>query len=404
MWTKPFATFAMLLSIGSALCPAVSSAGPCASLPNPIVVAGSEAAAPLVSQIAQSLARDDMKKATVVWQLQNSCAGVTALANDTLPISCAPGACITGKAQFWTLDPRDTQPTECDLDTKGQKVDIVLSDVAPTMCPGLVGTMPTGLIDLLGPVSAYGLVMAGMAGETAIQAEEAHFVFGQGKSAAVAPWTNDSSIVVFGDGSAGQILVGQQIKLPMGRWHGVTVATPDDLVTTVAGDPAAGIGILPTTLADARRGQVKLLAFQALKQRGAFYPDRKATSFEKQNVRDGHYPLWGYMHLVLRATPGNPTEALSANGSRMASLMLGETPVAGKDTLLMQVQAGYIPQCAMRVTRTSDTAPLAPFNGPEPCSCWFEKNVQGGTLGCQECKDGKTCATGVCRRYLCEVQ
>jgi hypothetical protein len=390
--------------IGSALAPAVGWALPCSSLPNPVYVAGSIASEPLVRPVAQSLTRDDAVKLTLIWQLKSSCGAAEALARDTMPASCASGACMFGKALFWTIDPRDLQPGECDLEVKGTKIDLAISDVAPAMCPGLSGTMPTGLIDTLGPVSAYGLVMAAKAGETAIQAEEAHFVFGAGKSAGVLPWQNDSVITLLGDNNAGQLLTGQQIKLPPGRWKGVSALTPEDVVTTVNSDPATGIGILPTTLVDPRRSEVKVLAFQAIKQRGAFYPDRRATSFEKQNVRDGHYPLWGYMHLVQRSLPGSPGQPLSARGARVAGILQGMTPVAGKDPVVLQVAAGFIPQCAMKVTRPSDTAPLAPLATPEPCHCWFEKNVPSGNLSCTPCADGKTCASGKCRRNLCEVQ
>ena len=405
MWTKPVATLAMSLGlgwIGSALAPSVSFALPCSSLPNPVYVAGSIAAGPLVKPVAQSLTRDDAVKLTLVWQLKNSCSAVESLARDTMPASCAVGACITGKAQFWTIDPRDLQPGECDLEVKGTKLDLAISDVAPAMCPGLSGTMTTGLLDTLGPISAYGIVMSAKAGESAIQAEEAHFVFGAGKSAGVLPWQNDSVITLLGDNNAGQLLTGQQIKLPPGRWKGVSAATADDVMSTVSGDPASGIGILPTTLTDPVRAQVKVLAFQAIKQHGAFYPDRKATTFEKQNVRDGHYPLWGYMHLLQRPDPVNPAKPLSPNGARVAGILQGATPVAGKDPVVLQVQAGFIPQCAMKVARTSDSAPLAPVAITESCNCWFEKNVQSGTLGCTPCADGKTCASGKCRRYLCE--
>ena len=411
MWTKPFARFAASLPIafvGLALGPGVSFAVPCLNLASPgspaVYVAGSTAAEPLVRQLAQSLTRDDPTKLTIIWQMKSSCGGAEAVARDTMPASCAPGACISGKAQVWTIDPRDTQPAECDLDTKGNKLDLAISDVAPALCPGLAGTTVTGLIDALGPVSAYGLVMAAQAGETAIHAEEAHFVFGTGKAAGVKPWENDSVIALLGDNNAGQLLVGQQAKLAPGRFRGVSAPTPEDVVTTLYNDPASGIGILPTTLVDKRRGQIKLLAFQAIKQRGAFYPDRKAGSFEKQNVRDGHYPLWGYMHLLQRADPVTPGKPLSANGARVAGLLQGTMPVAGKDTLLLQVQAGFVPQCAMRVSRTSDTAPLTPLATPQSCHCWFEKNVTGGITSCVPCADGKTCATGTCRRYFCEVQ
>ena len=408
MWTKPIATLATSLwigSIGFVLSPTTSWALPCSSLPKPVYVAGSMAAAPLVAAVAEQLTRYDSTPLNVIWQLKSSCGGVEAVAYDTMPGSCATGACITGKAQFWTLDMRDLQPGECDLTATGNKVDVTVTDVAPSTCPGIGAAQLVSLIDTRGPVSAYGVVMAPSAAPTAIHAEEAHFVFGAGKSAGVTPWLNDTAISVFGDKSAGQLLTGQQIKLPPTRWKvGVPAVTADDVVATVYNDPVAGVGILPTTLADKRRNELKVLAFQAIGQRGAYYPDRKSSSFDKQNVRDGHYPLWGYLHTVQRAEPGNPTKPLSVNGARVAAILQGSTPVAGKDGVLLQLQAGLVPQCAMKVTRTSDSAPLAPALPAEPCSCWFEKNVPSGILGCQACLDGKTCSSGKCRRNVCEVQ
>ena len=194
MWTKPFARFAASLPIafvGLALGPGVSFAVPCLNLASPgspaVYVAGSTAAEPLVRQLAQSLTRDDPTKLTIIWQMKSSCGGAEAVARDTMPASCATGACIKGKALAWTVDPRDLQPAECDLDLKGNKVDLAISDVAPSLCPGLAGPPISGVLDSLGPVSAYGVVMAAQAGETAIHAEEAHFVFGTGKNAGVKP-------------------------------------------------------------------------------------------------------------------------------------------------------------------------------------------------------------------------
>jgi len=389
--------------------PAKSHAQPCSGVPNPVVVAGTPAAEPLVQQVAKLLqsgrAESDPNPLTVVWQLTSSCGGIEALALDTKDSSCATGACITGKAKFWTQDWQDSAPKTCNLEATGTKVDLALSDVFPATCPGFGGNQPAGLLDWRGPVTPYALVMAKQAIEQAMHAEEAHFVFGTGKSAGVKPWLNDAKIFVFGDRDAGQLLLGSRIKLGPGKWKGTQVASPDDLILGLLTDPPSAVGILPTPLAELRRNDVRTLAFQALGQHGAFFPDRKATSFDKQNVRDGHYPLWGFLHAVLREDPiqaGNPK---SQNGARLAKILLAQAQV-GKDkqeVLPMQVAAGFVPQCAMRVTRTSDAGVLTPYNNTEPCHCWFEKNVTNGLLGCMECPSG-TCAVGTCRRKFCEVQ
>lgn len=391
--------------------PVQSRADPCGTLPNPVVVAGTPALEPLVSKIAKLLQHLDSQPMTVLWQLNSSCGGVEAVALDTLPAACAPGACITGKAKFWPLDPQAQTPKICDLPPGGLKVDLALSDVFPATCPAFGGNAPAGILDTLGPVSPYALVMAKQLGENAMHAEEGHFVFGAGQPLAVKPWTQANAIFLLGDKDAGQLILGPRIKVPSGQWRGKPVANPEELVAGLLSEPMAGIGILPTTLADARRSNLRILAFQALGQHGAFYPDRRGTSFDKQNVRDGHYPLWGFLHTILRADPANPTQPKSQNGARLRDILLARTQVAGQDVLPMQISAGLVPQCAMRVTRASDAASLAPFTPAESCHCYFEKNVPAdptapnGRIGCQPC-DGVSlnCAVGKCRRNLCEVE
>lgn len=429
MWTKPFATMAVLVSVGgSVVAPSVlqgavselglgkpailqsllragrAEAAPCSMVPNSVLVTGAMSAEPLVKQVARLLAREDATPMTVMWQLKNSCSGVEAVVKDTQPGSCAAGACAFGKAKFWTLDPRDLDPKECELEMRGSKVDLAVSDVFPQTCPVFAGAQLTGILDIPGPVSAYALLGAKQSTEGAMHAEEGHFVFGVGKAAGVTPWVNDNALLLLGDQFAGQLLLAQQTKLPPGRWKGALVKDDSELLTSLYNDTQASVGILPTTLLDSRRSSVRVLAFQARGQRGAFYPDRKNSSFEKQNVRDGHYPLWGYMHMILRQDPGMPTQPLSVRGGRLAEILLGRKVVASKDPVLLQVQSGLVPQCAMKVSRQSDQGPLQPLVNSEPCGCWFEKNVMGGLLGCQECPDGKTCTVGTCRKNFCEVQ
>jgi hypothetical protein len=403
--SQAIALSAGVLGLSLLVFPASSAAAPCSGVPSPVFLSGSPAAEPLVQAVAYALQRQDPKPLTVVWKLDSSCGGVESVALDSLPGSCAPGACVTGKAKFWTLDTRDTTPKTCDLDVAGSHVDLALSDVFPATCPAFTGSPPAGILDTLGPVTAYGMVMAKQGSELAIHAEESHFVFGAGKAAGVKPWLNDTTIFLLGDKDAGQLLLGPRIKLGVGKWQGKLVATADDILSGLQNDPATAIGILPTPLADPHRTDLRILAFQSMGQHGAFYPDRRGTSFEKQNVRDGHYPLWGYLHMILRADPVQPTQPKSVNGARVADILLARSQVAGQDVLPMQVAAGLVPQCAMKVTRSSsDTAPLTVYAPPDPCHCWFEKNVTNGVLGCAACPDGNTCAIGKCRRSFCEVQ
>lgn len=410
MRAKPLYALAFLAALAL---PAAGLAAPtpCSVLDNPVYVAGAPAAEPLLRQVAQQLQRGEPQRLTVIWQLQSSCAAVDSLVRDTGG-ACTATTCMTGKARFWTLDVRDTEPKECDLPATGAKVDVALSDVFARTCPAWSSqTEPTGILDYapaLGPVSPYALVMAAQAGETAIHAVEGHFVFGAGKSAGVQPWQSDAVIVALGDQDSGQLLAAEQLRLRLGKWKGVSAASVDDIVNILYSDPAQGIAVLPTTTLDARRAEVKALAFQAMKGRSAFFPDRKSSSFEKQNVRDGHYPIWGYLHTLVKPDPVTMTQPRLKAAQRLADILLGATAtVGGQDTVELQVKAGLVPRCAMKVARKDDHSPLTPWAAPESCSCWFEKNVKNGLLGCKECTDGSDASCGgigKCRRKLCEVQ
>jgi hypothetical protein len=371
----------------------------CQDLPSPIYVAGASSASPLLKALAPLLLKD-ADQATVVYQPRGSCAGVEALVRDTDPNTCQQGACLFGPAVFYTLDGGEKV---CDLPAAGAHPHVALSDVFPESCPALGGGAPRGIVDLPGPISPLALVAPRQSPEAAIHAQEAHFVFGFGMDGGVLPWTVTDSVVTRDERSGGQVLLGQHIQVPPGRFKGTQAADPADLITRLlAGDPRPAIGFMPTTLADARRGDLKILAFQALGQRGAFWPDRAASSFDKRNVRDGHYPLWGYLHVIGRADPVMPDRPRSVLAGRLADLVQGKANVPGVDLLEVQVRAGLVPACAMRVSRTRDTAPLAPYTPPAPCGCWFEKAVPQGQARCTACTDDKACGAGRCRRGFCE--
>lgn len=409
MRVKPLSALAFLAAL------AVPAAGlaaptPCSALDNPVYVSGGPAVEPYLRQVAQLLQRSETQRLTVIWQLKSSCNAVDTVVRDT-GASCTAATCMTGQASFWTLDPRDNDPKECDLPTTGARVDVALSDVFPQTCPAWSQTPPTGVIDYspsTGPISPYAIVMAQQAGETAIHATEGHFVFGMGKAAEIPPWQNDAVIFSFGDQDAGQLLVGQQLRMALGRWKGVSVDTAEKAINLLYSDPAQGIGVLPTTVLDKRRAEVKALAFKAMQGRAAYWPDRRPELFDKANVRDGHYPIWGYLHAVMQKDPAMPTMPRSKAGQRLADYVLGvSSTVGGKETLLLQVQSGLVPRCAMKVARKDDRSPMTPWVSSDSCHCWYDKNVQGGVLGCSECPDGMdaTCGgIGKCRRKLCEVQ
>jgi hypothetical protein len=53
---------------------------------------------------------------------------------------------------------------------------------------------------------------------------------------------------------------------------------------------------------------------------------------------------------------------------------------------------GNVPQCAMKVTRAKEGAPLTPFKPSTRCDCAFEATSPGTTLPeCKACSDSSSC-------------
>ena len=70
------------------------------------------------------------------------------------------------------------------------------------------------------------------------------------------------------------------------------------------------VGILSTDFADSVRGSLRILAFQDTGQLAGYYPDSSVTTRDKRNVRDGHYAIWGPLHLFTRlGANGYPASA-----------------------------------------------------------------------------------------------
>lgn len=410
MWTSAHITRLRLLLTTAAglavLAPApVAVAAPCSAIAGAVAyVAVAPSAEAYVEKVTSLLRRNDSTPIAVVWQVVPACRAVEVVAKDSIPGTCAEGACLSGKANVWTQDPKDRLPGTCDLATTGTKIDLAIADVFPQTCPAFSVTPPVGILSSPGPVSPYAFVMSPRATESAISAQEAHFVYRLGQQAEIRPWLNSASIWVLGERDAGQLLLAPRIKLPAARWNGKIAASYNEVFTGLQADPIAGLGLLPTTVIDKRRTEVRTLAFQTIGQHGAFFPDGKQARFDKANVRDGHYPLWGYLHMIVRANPSMPTVPLSPVAARLTDVFLGKAMAGSQDPTLLQVQSGLVPACAMHVSRTSDTTPLVPSQPKDACPCFFETNMPGGKLLCSECPGGIACATGTCRRNYCEVE
>ena len=122
---------------------------------------------------------------------------------------------------------------------------------------------------------------------------------------------------------------------------------------------------------------------------------------DRRNVRDGHYTIWGYEHLIAKTAGGT---SLGGPAGELAAWVNGTKTSTNLDYLLVETGAGLVPQCAMKVKRSADGGTLSPLAPSAPCHCAFEAIAsQSIPAGCVACTTSNQCAGGKnCRRGFCE--
>ena len=248
--------------------------------------------------------------------------------------------------------------------------------------------------------------------ETSISADAAYLAFGLGGGAGVAsgdttkptsPWNDPTQFYVRNASSGTQQMLARAIGVPANQWWGVNKGSSGSVISgLLAVQPNLAdkaIGIVSTDLADANRGNLRVLALKSKGQTCGYLPDSTATSKDKANVRDGHYPVWGPVHFYAKTVGGQPNAGASAfiqvfNQQRIDLSLV--TAIASK---------GLVPQCAMKVTRTTELGDMSPYR-PDiaaSCSCVFDKIANGAT-SCQTCTASSECTNkGSCNYGFCEA-
>ncbi|HEY0482392.1 MAG TPA: hypothetical protein VGD37_32955 [Kofleriaceae bacterium] len=353
--------------------PYLADAADCPTFTDPIVLNGSSAVEPLVIAMAKVLSAQ-ASPTTLVYAKPGSCVGVTSVQEDATPTAaCAVGACITGTVEYF--DAGTNAVTTCTL-TAPTHVDVGLSDVWVDTCTG--AQPKAGVKDTTGPVEPMLFVVPKASQQQAITAEEAFFAFGYGASGQARPWTVETNLAIRNPTSGTEQVLAHNIGLPAGRWKGMDKGGSGGVVTAVANStaPDSTIGILGSDVYDANRDKLTALAFQAFHQRGAFYADSTATSFDKRNVRNGHYVNWGYLHMIARVDGSN---AMNAAARRFTDWVTGNTGTTGTpapfDITNLTIQSKLVPTCAMKVSRQSEGGVLAPFRPAVDCSATFDATV-----------------------------
>lgn len=383
-----------LLALGRA---EPASAAPCSGLTNPIYGLGGSASKPFLAKLSKALASlPSPNTATLVFQAPGACLGIYGILNNTP---------ITGTASYW--DATGVEQT-CDLPAGGQALDFANMANSAVLCAQAPNPLPADVGDYLGPVNTVNFIVPVASSQYSISAAAAYFVFGFGTTGQAAPWTIDNEITLRDQNSAVQQLAGVAINVPATKFlHGVNGLNQNGVISRVASsaNPENAIGFVSGEAADAARATVRTLAYQHYGQTCAYTPDSTLTAHDKQNVRDGHYFISTPQHFFAKkdATTGVIT---SPTARTLIGYFTGEVPLpTGLDLLRIEIDAGTIPSCAMRVSRDGDLGAFHTYKPAKSCGGYFD-SLTGGTTA-KACPAGPSdcpAATPACNYGYCEVQ
>ena len=266
---------------------------------------------------------------------------------------------------------------------------------------------PADVAVIEGPEQAYGFIAPIASNQIAITAEEGYFAYGYaGGDGQAMPWVEQALRFSRGATASTALTTASAIGLKAGQLKGTIPAnnTSTEVLNLVAtsSNPNATIGIMGSDVYDSARNQVKMLAFKGFGQRFAYFPDATATSFDKQNMRDGHYLPWSPTPYITRVD--GTGKATDPNVQRIIDLVLGTRTDADVNGLLSVIQSGLVPKCAMKVQRVFDGGDLSLYDAPDPCGCYYEANVPQGVTKCTVCANDTVCGGGKCRRGYCEAK
>lgn len=389
-----------LCALGVAV-PGIAQAADCATLANPVYIAGSSAIKPVLAALAPLLAAAT-PPITLVYSSQGSCVGVSYMT--TTPVGKIDNVTT---AAIWV----GGAETTCSLDTvTGTTPDIGVSDVYAGTCGA---TLASNIGDFKGPVQAMAFAVPAASTQTSISAEAAYMVFGFGADTAahtVAPWSDPNLMFVRNASSGTQSMISAALAqvgtgFTVAKVKGVSNSSSSGVSSGLTGAATAGnqekaIGMLAMDVIDVNRATIKPLAFKFAGQPCGFTPDSTLTSFDKQNVRDGHYAIWGALHML---TPVDPASMKNAKPSVQA-VIDALSGVPSLDVLKVEVSKGVVPDCAMRVSRTSEVGPMASYMPAKSCECAYLAVANGtAPATCTPCTAASaTCPA--CNLGYCEVQ
>lgn len=349
-------------------------------------------------------------RAQIYYEETNSCAGVGGIVTQGK---------IAAGAKVSTYSKDNGTATACTLPAE-VAIDLGTGALFADSCADVIKPLPAGVIDELGPVNPVGLATPSASNsQHVISGEAAYRVYGTAGNSGVVPWDDERYVFRRTEKSGNQVAIALTLGLPVNGLRGVdsTGSSTMKRAITTSPEPEKTIGISSSDIIDINRTSMKWLAFQNFGQPVGFYPDSSASSFDRRNVRDGHYFIWLSLHVFANSgatgLAGAPTNDINLGRSTglvkdVAFVMSNRIapPEASVNVFAALGSLGNVPQCAMRVTRSRDGAPLTPYTPPVSCGCAYEAAVPNGVppAECTRCETNEQCggARPTCSFGFCE--
>jgi ABC-type phosphate transport system substrate-binding protein len=418
------------------------------TVPNPVYIAGSSASQPILQAVAKVLA-GQTPKVSILYSGPSSCLGLQ-------DVSTAQQESFTWKF----LDPVSGTAETCQASGgttySPEYVDIGVSDVFPASCVQPQVMLGSGFKEFHGAIQAMEFAVPWASSENSISQDAAYVVFGWGGTMyPVMPWTVPTDVWMRNPASGTQVMMSNAIGLTATKWlsglsadaaAGQSTQTTGIMVQNIqaagATAPNSTIGIVSAGTLDPLRGApttndagatqygMKPLAFQAKDQSCSYYPDSDLNHYDKINIRQGRYAIWGPLHFVTAVDgSGNPLANSMGSSNLIPSTTASVVSVInavthsglmtndpGLQTIIKaEASANFVPQCAMEVSRSHEvdlttSGGEASFAPAGACGCYFESLTGGGTTispYCQQCGSDADCAdAGVythCNYGYCEA-
>lgn len=382
--------------------PRAARAVPCDQVPgltNPVYLQVGDTQLSLMKRLARAMRDNAPRPVSMIFTTSGSCTNIRAI-YDRTPLAAGVNVqYVPSIAENASWDPATSPTLTCQVPAGGKVPDVANSALFNSACT--TETPPATVHHARGPIQAYVLAAPRASSQTAITFEEAYFAFGFGMAGMASPWVDESQLFIRTVTKSTLLAWAANISVPADKWKGVrrdgSPMVVSDLEASTS--PEKAIGILGAEVYDGRRSTLKSLAFQAKGQYAAYWPDSTSTSFDKKNVRDGHYTVWSPTIWMDTESGGAP---VSADARYLVDLIAGRsvTPAPAFDMTAIIAAVGLTPDCAMGVTRSFEGGPLSLYQPAESCVCKYESLVDQSH--CATCTT--TCATGVCRNGFCEVR